>query len=142
MTDLTEILPDLAGWPPAEVALDLWPVLMRCARETLVPWVDAHLPELANAARIAFLDLRDVSAELHLLVRASWTRLRRALLADAVAFLTAGPEWLTVRVVVWLRPWYTGSVVEVAAEYRLDLPVTFHRVRVELLSPRDRLLVP
>ncbi|WP_169807298.1 hypothetical protein [Herbidospora cretacea] len=54
--------------------------------------------------------------------------------------MTAGPGGPAVRVVVWLRPWSTGSVVVVSAEHRLDLPLAVHRLRVELVSPRDRLL--
>ncbi|GAB1817736.1 hypothetical protein [Herbidospora sp. RD11066] len=138
--DLAEILATLAGWPPSGLALGLWPILMRCTRETLVPWVDAHVPELANAARLAFHDLRDVSAELHLLVRSSWDRLRRTLLTGAFASISARPEGTTVRTVVVLRPWYTGSVTRVTGDYLLDpLPEPL-RARVELVGPRDRLL--
>ena len=147
---LTPVLTDLVGAGLAGVAVWFWPQIMSVAREQLVPWVDRHIPELADSVRLAFSDLEKVAAGLRRAARSAWGRLRHVLVSQTAEFV--GPvdgEWV-IRVTSCLR--HLEQTVQVVTEQVLDRADLPDEVRaatmsnglggtfIDIVKARDRLL--
>lgn len=122
---LTLVLASLVGTGLAGVAAGLWPQLMTCAREHLLPWIDRHVPDLAQAVRLAFHDLGLIAADLCRAVRAAWRRLRAVLVSQVATFVELPGGNCAVRITSVLRgrPDGAAPAVCVVTEQELDWTV-------------------
>lgn len=64
-----------------------WPRIMQWSVDSLLPWVETHLPELADDVRLAFLDLDKAAVKTRQAIRSAWRRVRTFLLHEAAEFV-------------------------------------------------------
>lgn len=136
MAPLALILAAMVGAALTGVAVYFWPSIMRWAREHLLPWVDRHMPELAEAVRLAFHDLDKISVELRRAVRIAWQRLRKVLIGETANFTARFDGTWAVQITSYLRNRLQSEkpYVKVVTEQVLgydDLP---QEIRAQALS--------
>jgi hypothetical protein len=126
---LLPILVALVGGIFAGVVLYFWPAIMGWARDHLLPWIDDHLPGLADDVRLAFAKADEVAVQARKAIRAAWQRLRTVLLSETAEFLQifgSSNEW-KVQITSYLQRMQDSGkpVVRVVTEEHLnwdDLP--------------------
>ncbi len=87
----------------AAVALVFWHKILEWAQESLLPWLEEHLPFLAEGARTAFVQLDRVAVAVRRAAKSAWLDLRGYLLKQVVKVRKRTGVTALVIIEEWLR---------------------------------------
>lgn len=101
---ITTLLPISVG-----AALIFWNRVLQWAFDSLFPWVDVNIPNLASIVREAFAILDNIGAPTRRSVKQSWEKVRQYLLKQTLQFQKQSSDTWVRRVTSWLIPFLHSS---------------------------------
>lgn len=152
---LAYILAGLVTLAAVGITVYLWPRIMGWAREHILPWIDEHVPALADAVRQAFLAVDKVAVAMRNAIHRAWQRLRTALLKQVLTYHQLARNRWVARITTFLmrQEQREKPVVKLITEQEVaweDLPADvraqmingdgLHDTEVDIVAARDRLL--
>jgi hypothetical protein len=138
------VLVPVFGSAVATVAIVLWPRIVSWVRAHLLPWVEGHMPWLADDVRIALHDADQVAVHVRHQAREAWRRLRRVLLHQTVEFVRLVDDEWSLRITTWIitKQQQHKPYAKIVTEQPLRWDELPDQVRASaLLRGRDRYLL-
>jgi hypothetical protein len=128
----------IAALGVAAIVTVYWTKILQWARESLFPWVERNLPELAQDVRDAFVVLDKVIAPIRLKAKEAWERLRQTLLRQVAEFEQLTNNTWLLRITSWVRVKLTElDPKPVVKEVRTEKVISYDELPPEV---REQLL--
>lgn len=87
----------------AAAAAIYWTKILQWARNSLLPWIDQHMPSLSDDVRTAFVNIDKVVVPIRAAVKAAWQRVRHILLDQIAEFEQLSSNTWLLRITSWVR---------------------------------------
>ncbi|MFB9180893.1 hypothetical protein ACFFX1_22330 [Dactylosporangium sucinum] len=121
------------------VVVAYWPRIMQWSVDSLLPWVDEHLPAFAEDVRLAFQSLDNAIVDIRRAIRSAWRRVRDFLLRETADFIRLFNGRWAVQITSYLRNQAMNGkpIVKIVSQEEIDWDDLPEDVRAQVM--RDEL---